>query len=176
MSLLLLMGLMTSAASPPAGPGVGEDALLFSLPALNEEVAIELVRNDHVSLGDLTGPLATYPSTAVVVYFFSRVEGSDALEALNRCHRKFDKVDVRFVAIATDGGDMAALSEWVRKQKLTYPVLRDNHQIVSGRYGIGSLPWSYIIDGDGRIHAIGAPTPEELEAEVEASLGALLVD
>ena len=85
-------------------------------------------------------------------------------------------VDVRFVAIATDGGDMAALSEWVRKQKLTYPVLRDNHQIVSGRYGIGSLPWSYIIDGNGRIHAIGAPTPEELEAEVEASLGALLVD
>jgi len=174
--LLLMMGLTATAADPPAGPGVGQDALLFSLPAVNEEVAIDMVRNDHVSLGDLTGPLATYPSKAVVVYFFSRVDGSDGLPVLNRCHRKFGKEDVRFVAISTDTGDMAALGEWVSKQKLAYPVLRDNHQIVASRYGIASLPWSYIIDGDGRIHAIGAPTPEELEAEIEAALGALLVE
>lgn len=176
MELLLLMGLTASAAEPPAGSGVGDDALLFSLPALNEEVAIGLVRNDHVSLGDLTGPLATYPSTAVVVYFFSRTDGGDGLEVLGRCHRRYAKADVRFVAISTDGGDMAALSDWVVKQKLGFPVLRDNHEIVASRYGVDSLPWSYIIDADGRIHAIGAPTPAELEAEVEAALGSLLVD
>ncbi len=176
LSLLLMLGITAFAADAPAGPGVGEDALLFSLPALNEDIAISLVRNDHVSLGDLTGPLATYPSAAVVVYFFTRVDGGDGLSVLNRCQKKYDKADVRFVAISVDRGDMAALGEWVDKQKLTFPVLRDNHRIVSSRYGIDEVPWSYIIDGDGRIHAIGAPTPDELEAEVEAALGALLVD
>ena len=176
MSLLLLMGLTVSAATPPSGPGVGDDALLFSLPALNEEVAIEMVRNDHVSLGELTGPGAGYPTKAVVVYFFSRVEGGDGLDVLSRCERKFGKSDVRFIAIASDEGDTVALTQWVSKQKFTFPVLRDNHRIVSGRYGVQTLPLSYIIDGDGRIHAIGAPSPDELEAEIEASLGALLVD
>lgn len=174
--MLLLMGLTAFGADMPAGPGVGDNALLFSLPAVNEEIAIDLVRNDHVGLGDLTGPLAGYPSTAVVLYFFSRVEGGDGLAVLNRCQRKYGKVDVRFVAISIDHGDSAGFSEWISKQKLSFPVLRDNYRIVASRYGIEEYPWSYIIDADGRIHAIGAPTSQELEAEVEAALGSLLVD
>jgi peroxiredoxin len=170
------MGLAALAAEPPAGPSVGQDALLFSLPAVNEQVAIALVRNDHVSLGDLTGPMAPYPSSAVVLYFFARTEGGDGLAVLNRCFRKYSKEEVRFVAISLDSGNAADLSEWVGKQKITFPVLRDNHGIVASRYGVDSLPWTYIIDGDGRIRAIGAPAPDEIEAEIAAALGALLVE
>ncbi len=176
MALLMLFGSLATAADMPAGPQVGDDALLFSLPAVNQEAAISLVRNDHVSLGNLTGPLAEYPAEAVVLYFFSRDAGGDALGVLNRCQRKYEKANVRFVAIATDSGDTVVISDWVARQKLDYPVLRDNYQIVSSRYGVETLPWSYIIDGDGRIHAIGSPTPSELEAEVEVALGGLLED
>ncbi len=171
---LLLLLVATALAENPPGPGVGDDALLFSLPAINEQVAIELVRNDHVGLGDLTGPLAGYPAQAVVLYFFTRTEGGDGLSPLNRCARKYSRQDVRFIAISTDEGDLAALSEWVRSQKLGFPVLRDNHRIVSGRYGIEEVPRAYILDGTGRIHAIGAPNATELEADVEAALGSLL--
>ncbi len=174
LKLLLLLLTATALADNPPGPGVGDDALLFSLPAINEEVAVSLVRNDHVGLGDLTGPLAGYPSQAVVLYFFSRADGGEGLSTLNRCARKYQRQDVRFVAISIDQGDLAGLSEWVRGQKLSFPVLRDNHHIVSGRYGIEEVPRAYVLDSDGRITAIGAPETAELEADVEAALGSLL--
>lgn len=172
MTTLLALLLSTAAAQPYPAPTlkVGDPALLFSLPALNEDAAMHAVARPHVALADFTGVLPGFPAQVVVVHFLRMQGGEAQLAALDRLHRRFANRGARFVAILVDDTDLATASDWVESQKLDFPVLRDNHRIVVDRYGVLKFPMTFVIDGDGVIDAIGVPGPE-----LETSLDALVL-
>lgn len=170
MTLLLALLPFALAQDPPApNLHVGDAALLFSLPALNEDAALKAVARPHVALSDFTGVLPGFPSKAVVVHFMLRQDGEAQLAAMERLHKKYGAKGIRFVAILPEGGDLAALSGWVEGQRLDFPVLRDAHRIVAERYGVERFPMTFVVDGDGYVDAIGVP-----RAELETSLEAVL--
>jgi thiol-disulfide isomerase/thioredoxin len=74
-----------------------------------------------------------------------------AMEALYR------KLKARgFVIVAVDLAEEArVVAEYVKKNKLTFPVLLDTHGEVGGTYSAQSIPTTYIIDREGRILARG---------------------
>lgn len=167
--LLALLPLALAEGPPAPNLHVGDAALLFSLPALNEDAALKAVARPHVALSDFTGVLPGFPSKAVVVHFMLRPEGEAQLAALNRLHKKYAAKGVRFVAILPEGGDLASLSGWVEGQRLDFPVLRDAHRIVVERYGVEQFPMTFVVDGDGYVGAIGIP-----RADLETSIDTIL--
>lgn len=164
--LSLLIGSALAQSHPAPNLRPGDAALLFSLPALNEEAAMRAVARPHVALSDYTGVLPGFPARVVVVHFLRAAGGEAQLGVLNRMHRKYANRGARFVAIVVDDTDLATLSEWVEDQKLEFPVLRDHHQIVVSRYGVLTFPMTFVIDGDGYVDAIGVPGPD-METAVE---------
>lgn len=162
-------------ASPaPIAVAPGAPALVFELRAANPRAATALVQRDSVALTALTGPMPTHPHKAVVVHFFRMRDGGDALNGLERVRRRFGDRGVAILAIATDEPDVDALSSWVSSRSIRFPVLHDAHQIVSSRYAVESYPLTIVIDGDGRLFAVGQPKPDEVEREVSAEIEGLL--
>ena len=167
--LPLLIGLASSIPNLQ----VGEPARLFSLPAINENAARDLVNSSQVNLADLTeGSKKT--TKGVVLFFFSKEKGGQDLKELNKLSKKYQRKGIRFIGISVDQGDLGALSDWIESSKLSFPVLRDNHRVVAQRYSISQLPMTYVIDNVGDVLAIGAPTGAQIAPEIEAELVPLL--
>ncbi|MDP6931298.1 MAG: hypothetical protein QGG40_00210, partial [Myxococcota bacterium] len=65
-------------------------------------------------------------------------------------------------------------SEWIEHMNLQFPVLRDNHGVVSARYAIDRLPLIMVVDQNGFVFAIGRPDaddPDSLVAELTPLIG-----
>ena len=177
-SLLFAFALTAPAvAAPIPGPDVhvGDAALLFSLPAVNEEAALRAVARPSVALSDFTGVLPGFPARVVVVHFVKKSGSEGQLQALNRLHRKYTNRGARFIAIVADDGELATLSAWVEGQRLEFPVLRDAHSVVVDRYGVRQFPLTVVIDATGDIAALGAPK-DDLEGSLETVLAPFLTD
>jgi peroxiredoxin len=172
--IALLVSLAFAQDVPGPALHVGDTALLFSLPALNEDAAMRTVSKPHVALADFTGLLPAFPAQAVVVHFLKKDGGDVQLAALERLHKKYQNKGVRFVAIVAQGGELATLSDWVSAQRLDFPVLDDKHAVVVGRYGVERFPMTFVVDADGYIEAIGAPAKDQLEASLDAVLQPLV--
>ncbi len=175
--LSVIVGLAVAPAShaAPMAVTVGDAALLFTLPAINEDAAVAAVGTSRVSLGDFAGVTPPRPAKATVVHFFSRGDGgSSQLAALERLKRRHGGKGLQVLAITADDGDLGSLSTWVEDQKVSFPVLRDSHRVVLGRYRIDRMPLTLLVDADGRIFAIGNPAGDGLEIELEGEIGAVL--
>ena len=154
------------ALAPAPSVHVGDPALLFSLPAVNEDAALRAVARPYVALSDFTGVLPGFPARAVVVQFVEKAGSEGQLAALNRLHKKYNNRGIRFIAVVADSGGLAALSEWVEAQRLEYPVLRDAHRVVTSRYGIERFPLTMVVNPAGDIEALGTPR-EDLELSLD---------
>lgn len=163
--------LMRLAFATPPNVSVGQQALLFSLPLLNE---VSVLDPNGVALSDYVGVRPKAPQKAVLLYFFTRRDGSEQLEALNRLQKRYRQRGVQVLAINGDKGAVGSLSAWLEEQKLDYPILRDNHHVVLQRYGFADLPFAVIVDKEGYIFAIGKPLGDDFTVNVEAELVPLL--
>lgn len=174
-SLPVALSAGRSAAAPPAPKAVlGAPAPVFSLPALNEEAALEAAGRTQVGVTDFCGVRSGKPKAAVVLYFFDRSRGGDQLATLSRLQRRSGGKGLQVLGISTDVGDLGGLSTWVEGQKLTFPVLRDNHGVVSRRYGLSQLPLTIVVDADCDVFALGLPMGADVEPALEAELAPLL--
>ena len=56
----------------------------------------------------------------------------------------------------------------IGKEKLQFPVVRDEFGVVRSRYGIpeSSLPLTVVLDGEGRLFAVGQPPAAGLDSAV----------
>jgi peroxiredoxin len=174
MFLFLILARLAFAAPQPLSVNPGEPALVFGLPSVNEAVALSLVNRGNVSLSDFTGIMPPQPRKAVVVHFFDRSHGADTLKALNVLQKRYAGKGVQMLAVCADEGNPNTLVDWVAGQKLTYPVLRDGHSVVVGRYGITELPITIVVDGEGRVFGIGQPKGEAAMSAIEAEINGLI--
>ncbi len=155
---------------------VGSPARLFTLPAINKEIANELIHHEQVALGDFINPGARVPRQGVVLYFFDRARGGDNLPTLNRLAKRSSRQEVQVIGIHSNSGESANMEDWISGLGLVFPVLNDKHSIVSTRYEIQGLPLAVIVDAEGQIVSIGNPTDTELESEINAALATLVGD
>ncbi len=162
------------AAPAPVSVAPGAPALVFDLPAVNVRAATALVQRESVALTALTGTMPTHPQKAVVLHFFRTQDDDASFEGLERVRRRYQGKGVAILAIATDQPDFSALAAWVSTRSVRFPVLHDAHQIVSSRYAVSTHPLTIVIDGRGRLFAIGQPNSSELESELSAELDGLL--
>lgn len=146
---------------------LGGPAPIFALPAINVEQAQELVDKEIVTLNQLVGIRPMHPARGVVLYFFQREDSEEALQILNSLSRRFARDRVYVLAIQIDQVEPDSQQEWVEGMHLDYPVLIDNYRIVSERYGVRFTPMVVIIDGEGKIHSVGAPDLEVLNATLD---------
>lgn len=172
MLLSALVGLALAGSVPAPSVHVGDPAPLFSLPAINEEMALRAVARPHVALSDYTGVEAGFPAKALVVLFVDRASGEGQLAALNHLHKKYANRGIRFVAIVADQGELASLSAWVESQRLEYPVLRDAFRVVVDRYGVQRFPLTMVVEASGDIVALGA-AKDDLETALDTVLAPL---
>ena len=167
--LSLLMSIQLALAAPqPLSMNVGESALVFGLPALNEAQAVGTVNKAAVSLSDFVGVLPPYPRQAVLLHFFTRKSGADGLKTLHRIQKRNESKGVQVIGICACRGEVQAHTDWVAGQNVSFPVLHDGHRVVSGRYGITEFPITVVVDSDARVFAIGQPKGETAESEIQS--------
>ena len=173
--MLLIAALATALAADAARPLVlGDPMRQFSLPAINEDAARAVVGKSQVTLADFASANALRPAKVLVLYVFSRDRGAEALALLERTQKKHGPKGVQVLAISTDSGDLGGLSTWVEGQKLSYPVLRDNHRIVVERLGVPETPLFILVNEAGDVFALGRPGPDA-EGELDALVSGQLV-
>ncbi len=170
----MTLALVATATAVP-GPSVhlGDAALMFALPALNEDAALRAVARPTVALSDFTGVTPAFPAQVVAVHFLRRGGGDEQLQALGRLHKRYAAKNVRVLAIVVGEDAIASVSDWVQGQRLEFPVLNDAHGIVASRYGVGSFPMTFVVDGQGDVLAIGQAT-SQLETDLESVISPLL--
>jgi peroxiredoxin len=156
---------------------VGEPALVFTLPAVNEDIAQQSVGQSRVSLDAFVGLLPTAECdreqkgcAAVLLYFFDRERGGAGLKALNQITKRYGDRGIRVLAISQDEASLSTIAAWVQSQRLNFLVLRDNYHVLSSRYGLAQWPMLFVLDEKGRISSIGAPAPTELFQAVEDAI------
>jgi cytochrome c biogenesis protein CcmG, thiol:disulfide interchange protein DsbE len=92
--------------------------------------------------------------------------------ALQAASKRWGKqVVVLGVDINDPGGDARG---FMRKHGLTYPVVHDNKNVTSPKYGLSLLPETYFIDRRGRIvrHVAGEVQAADLRDGVEHAMNA----
>lgn len=92
-----------------------------------------------------------------------------ALQAATK--RWGDRVVVLGVDVNDFGGDARG---FMRRYGLTYPVVHDNRNVTSPKYGLTGLPETFFLDRRGRVvsHAPGEVKASELRRGVEEALRA----
>jgi peroxiredoxin len=119
---------------------------------------------------DLTGTLVRLSdlkgSVVVLNFWASWCPPCKAeMPAFQKIHTAFQDQDLYILAInATAQDNIAAINEFVQKNRLTLPVLLDSDGSVEKAYMVQALPSTFFIDEEGIIQnvVIGGPLPEAL--------------
>jgi cytochrome c biogenesis protein CcmG, thiol:disulfide interchange protein DsbE len=83
--------------------------------------------------------------------------------------------DGRVVVLGVDVNDFSGdARKFMRKHKLTYPVVHDNKNVTSPDYGLTGLPETFFLDRNGRVvgHIAGQVTAVDLRNGIEKALRA----
>lgn len=106
----------------------------------------------------------------VVVKFFAKYcepckRTLPAVEALSK-----DRADVAFIGVAEDERE-ADVQEMVRTYGLTFPVVHDRGNVLSGRYRVSEMPVTFVVDAQGVVRWVGGPgqSEDELQQAVAAA-------
>lgn len=88
---------------------------------------------------------------------------------MQQLHEQYGDGDVAIVAVNLTSSEQAIedVTEFVEEYGLTFPVLLDPKEQVSGRYQIVSIPTSYILDVEGKIQQkVVGPMSFEMMSEL----------
>jgi thiol-disulfide isomerase/thioredoxin len=160
--LSAVAAVVISACAPPSYPPTHPSSLLGKpLPALHH---LRTVDGATLSTDDARGK-------PVVVKFFAQwcVPCMKTLPEAERIHREHP--EVAFFGIDEDDGEDGARA-LVTRFGLTFPVIHDTGNALSGRFRVASLPTTAVADRQGTLRWIGGEeqTGDALEQAVEAAL------
>ena len=170
MMFMMFMLVRAFAAPQPLSVAPGDPALVFELPVVNAGLAAK----QSVSLSDLVGVLPRNPHRALVLHFFTSRHDGAPLQVLARIHKRYSGRGLAVLAVCAQPGAADVVGEQLAGLRLPFPVLHDAHQVVSGRYGLMEYPITLVIDGEGRVFAIGQPGGDAMEAELQSEIEGVL--
>lgn len=116
--------------------------------------------------GSVVDTQAARGKTLVVKFFAKYCEPCKrtlpAVESLHKAHG-----DVVFIGVSEDESEADA-KEIVGTYGLTFPVVHDRGNVLSGRYRVSDLPITFVVDATGKVSWVGGPaqTEEDLKRAV----------
>jgi len=107
-------------------------------------------------LTDLHGTqqaLQDYRGKVVLLNFWATWCGPCLVEmpSMERLYQELKEEDFAILAVSSDPQGREVTQPFVESQGLTFPILHDADYRVSGRYGVRTLPMSFIIDRNGTL-------------------------
>jgi cytochrome c biogenesis protein CcmG/thiol:disulfide interchange protein DsbE len=139
------------------GSGATKDPKNFTLPRLNGPGKVELT--------SLRGKVVVLNFWASWCYPCN--QEAPALEAATK------KWGRRVVVLGVDVNDPVGDARgFARKYRLSYPLVHDNHNVTSPKYGLTGLPETFFIDRAGKlvVHVAGQVEASDIQAGVERAL------
>lgn len=136
-NLLVAVGLMLLAGSTAVLAQERSTAPGFTLQGLTAE---------NLSLSDYRGKV-------VLLNFWATwcMPCRQEMPSMERLWQKYQNRDLVILAVSTDEGSPVRVRSFVKRLKLSFPVVLDPESTVSDRYQVSGLPVSFLIDQQGRI-------------------------
>ena len=157
---ILLAGLALTACKPgPPPPTAPSPLVAQQLP----DFARPTLAGPRVDTEQLRGQV-------VVIKFFAKYcePCKKTLPAAERLHQ--DQPDVAFIGVAED--EYAAdVDHMIQTYQLTFPVVHDRGNVLSGRFRVSEMPISFVADGSGTIRWVAGEqhAEEDLERAIAAA-------
>lgn len=104
--------------------------------------------------GNLEG-LDDHSGKVIVVNFWATwcVPCVKEMPSFEKLYRRFRSQGLTLLAISLDKGDPSKVQEFVDKHKLSFPVLLDSDGVAEKLYPSFTIPFTYVIDKQGRVVA-----------------------
>lgn len=89
---------------------------------------------------------------------------------LQQIHERFDPARVQVIGVTMDVTDRRTLVSWLNRRRIDWPQVWESHgyeSLLAKRFGVGSLPTTFVVAADGRVvaaHLRGAALVEVVEA------------
>lgn len=177
--LLRRMFLLLSVASLPAAaqeadadlPAVGSEAPPFALPVYNAEAAQASRAGTMLLLGEDTEDKDV--RLVVVSFMASYCKPCRAeLTLLQQLHERYKDKGLRIVGVAIDSepAGQKALTELLKEKKVSFPVVRDQYNLVARNY-LGTkvpLPSVFLVDPAGKISFVSRGYSEEISKRLSS--------
>lgn len=157
-----------------ASLGVGLLALIGSAAALRTGA-----RAPEIGLDDLNGASITIASlrgnVVIVDFWASWCEPcAEEMPVLERLYQQYRGQGLRVVGVSQDR-TAGNIRSFLRRHRVSFPIVHDGSHQVAGRYQPGAMPTSFVIDRNGVVRSIHegyrAGDGARLEREVRSLLG-----
>ena len=148
---LALGALLVSNNALGAKLEMGDEAPLFTLKVLNTEVT----EQTYVNLNDYAKPLDEGGKKATFLTFFATYcePCKRELPYLVQLQKAYaaEGFQVMMITIDKDAAEVAKAKAMAKELGADFPLLNDRFGIVARRYGVESLPMSFLIDQAGMV-------------------------
>ena len=148
---LTLVALFVSNNAMGAKLEMGDEAPLFTLKVLNTEVT----EQTYVNLNDYAKPLDEGGKKATFLTFFATYcePCKRELPYLVQLQKAYaaEGFQVMMITIDKDAAEVAKAKAMAKELGADFPLLNDRFGIVARRYGVESLPMSFLIDQAGMV-------------------------
>lgn len=108
-------------------------------------------------LTDKAHQLADFKGQYVLLNFWATwcAPCVEEMPALDKLHQRLRPHGFTVVAVSTDTAETetAKIDAFIRKLKITFPILRDADQAISNKYGARDLPATFLLNPDGDVIA-----------------------
>ncbi len=130
--------------------------LFLSLMAANKKPLKEGDAFPDLSKYQIEGKVpATLKGKVVVVDFWASWCGpcKESFPMMEELYRRFDRQGLIILAINVDESK-AAMEEFLKQHPVTFNVVRDTNKKLVAEVNIASMPTSFVLDPEGKVHAV----------------------
>lgn len=155
-------------------------AALFSLALTTEAVAIgEGTPAPDFTLKSLDGKnvrLSQYRGKYLLINFWATWCGPCKMEmpSLEKLYQRFKLKQFDVLAISGDMFGAQVVRPYVEAQKLSFTILLDQQLAISNKYGIVSLPTTFLVDPQGKVIGVHSGADDWFDPEVQLFFDDLL--
>lgn len=96
------------------------------------------------------------------------------ISILERIHKKYKNKGLKIFLVSIDAKGEDVVKPFVKKRKISLPVLLDMYKVTADRYGVKGIPHLFIVGKDGKIKAIYVGKEKRLKKKLTRNIEKLI--